>query len=117
MKRLLLFGACILAAAPTQVVWKLDSLERIGGNKVRVEGAPKVIATAAGKAIEFHGGKDALFLDAHPLAGADTFTWEVIFRPDADGPAEQRFFHFQVPDEETRMLFELRIRDGKWFLD
>jgi hypothetical protein len=117
MKRLLIFAGLWLAAAPTEVVWKLDSLDQIGGYKVRVEGAPKVISTPAGKAIEFHGGKDALFLDAHPLAGAETFTWEVIFRPDSDGPAEQRFFHFQVPGEDTRMLFEIRIRNGKWYLD
>ncbi len=117
MKRLLLFAACVLAAAPTQVVWKLDSLDRIGCNKVRVEGTPKVISTPAGKAIEFHGGKDALFLDVHPLAGAETFTWEVIFRPDADGPVEQRFFHFQVPGEDSRMLFELRIQEHQWYLD
>jgi hypothetical protein len=113
----LLFIAIALIAAPMQTVWKLDSLERIGGNKVSVEGAPKVIETPAGKAVEFHGGKDALFLDVHPLAGAETFTWEVIFRPDADGPEAQRFLHFQTPNEETRMLFELRIRDGKWCLD
>src|SRR5215471_13858267 len=109
--------AFVLAAAPEQVVWKVDSIERIGGHAVKVEGAPKVIETPAGKAVEFHGGKDALFLDVHPLAGAETFTWEVIFRPDADGPAEQRFLHLQTPGEETRMLFELRIREGKWFLD
>ena len=117
MKRLLILAAVAMAAAPRAVVWKLDSLERIGGFAVRVEGAPRVIATPAGGAVEFHGGKDALFIDAHPLAGAETWTWEVIFRPDADGAAEQRFFHFQVPGEETRMLFEIRIRDGRWCLD
>jgi hypothetical protein len=106
-----------MAAPGDQVVWRLDSLERIGGYQVSVEGAPKVIETAAGKAIEFHGGKDALFLDVHPLAGAETFTWEVIFRPDEDGPEAQRFLHFQTPGEETRMLFELRIRGGGWCLD
>jgi len=117
MKRALILVAFTLAAAPMQTVWKLDSIERIGGNKTRVEGAPRVIQTPAGKAIEFHGGKDAIFLDVHPLAGAETFTWEVIFRPDTDGPVAQRFFHFQTPGEETRMLFELRIRSGKWCLD
>jgi hypothetical protein len=110
-------SAIIALAAPGQMTWKLDRIDHIGGHAVRVEGAPTVIDTPAGEAIEFHGGKDALFLDVHPLEGAETFTWEVIFRPDSDGPVEQRFFHFQVPGEETRMLFELRIRDGKWFLD
>jgi hypothetical protein len=48
----------------------------------------------------------------------------MIFKPDADGGAEQRIFHLQsidpatgtdVPEERT--LFEIRIRDGQWCLD
>ena len=39
----------------------------------------------AGKAVEFGGVEDALFLKVHPLEGAETFTWRVIFRPDAGG--------------------------------
>jgi hypothetical protein len=84
---------------------------------VTAEGHPRVIATAAGKAVEFGGVEDALFLDVHPLAGAQAFTWEVIFRPDVGGAAEQRFFHFQENGTETRMLFEIRVREGKWCLD
>jgi len=108
--------ACV-AAVPMQTVWKFDRLDRIGGHAVKVEGGPRVIATPAGKAVQFGGGKDALFLDVHPLAGAETFTWEVIFRPDADGSPEQRFFHFQQPGVDTRMLFEIRVREGRWCLD
>jgi hypothetical protein len=117
MKRSFLLGAALLAAAPMQVVWNFDSLDRIGGNAVHVEGTPWIIETPAGKAVQFNGGKDALFLDLHPLAGAETFTWEVIFRPDADGSPEQRFFHFQTRGEDTRLLFEIRIREGRWCLD
>jgi Concanavalin A-like lectin/glucanases superfamily len=98
-------------------VWKFDSVSQIGGHAVTVEGHPRVIATPAGKAVEFGGGEDALFLDVHPLAGAETFTWEVIFRPDAGGAAEQRFFHFQENGTDTRMLFEIRVIEGKWCLD
>jgi Concanavalin A-like lectin/glucanases superfamily len=65
----------------------------------------------------------------HPLTGATTWTWEMIFKPDADGKPEQRVFHLQSVDPATgqdypneRMLFEIRIRtgaDGKpaWCLD
>ena len=98
-------------------VWKFDSITQIGGYPVTAEGHPHVISTAAGKAVEFGGVDDALFLKVHPLAGAETFTWEVIFRPDAGGGAEQRFFHFQQDGVETRMLFEIRVIDGKWCLD
>ena len=98
-------------------MWKFDSITRIGGHAVTAEGHPRVIATAAGKAVEFGGVDDALFLDVHPLAGAETFTWEVIFRPDVGGAAEQRFFHFQENGTLSRMLFEIRVIDGKWALD
>jgi hypothetical protein len=98
-------------------VWKFDSITQIGGHKATAEGHPRVIATPAGKAVEFGGVEDALFLNVHPLAGAETFTWEVIFRPDVGGAAEQRFFHFQENGTETRMLFEIRVRDGQWCLD
>jgi hypothetical protein len=98
-------------------VWNFDSITRIGGHAVTAEGHPRVISTPAGKAVEFSGVEDALFLDVHPLAGAATFTWEVIFRPDAGGAAEERFFHFQENGTDTRMLFEIRVISGQWCLD
>jgi hypothetical protein len=121
MKRAALAGiaaAVLLWCADARSdVWKFDNITRIGGHAVTAEGHPRVISTPAGKAVEFGGVEDALFLDAHPLAGAETFTWEVIFRPDAGGAAEQRFFHFQENGTDTRMLFEIRVIDGKWCLD
>ncbi len=98
-------------------MWKFDSITQIGGHAVKAEGHPRVISTPAGKAVEFGGVEDALFLNVHPLAGAETFTWEVIFRPDVGGAAEQRFFHLQENGTDTRMLFEIRVIDGKWALD
>ena len=121
MKRATVLGIALVALAwcadRTSEVWKFDSTTQIGGHKVTAEGHPRVIATPAGKAVEFGGVEDALFLDVHPLAGAKAFTWEVIFRPDVGGAAEQRFFHFQENGTETRMLFEIRVREGKWCLD
>ena len=77
-----------------------------------------------GKAIAFHGEDDALFVNMHPLAGAKTWTWEMIFKPDANGRPEQRIFHLQSIDPATgedvpeeRMLFEIRIVKGVWCLD
>lgn len=99
------------------VVWKFDNLREIGGTAVRVVGEPQVIETPDGKAIAFDGRDDGLFLDVHPLAGAKRFTAEVIFRPDANGPAEQRFFHMQENASESRVMFETRVKDGEWFLD
>jgi hypothetical protein len=116
-------GLCLLAASvPTAQTWRFDSISRIAGHKTTVLGHPHVIATPAGKAILFNGVDDAVFLDVHPLAGADTWTWEVIFRPDADGSAEQRFFHLQENGTDNRMLFEIRLIPDKtlgnqWCLD
>lgn len=105
------------------VVWTFDRIDNIGGHATSVLGHPRAIDTDQGKAVEFNGVDDALFVNVHPLAGAKEFTWEVIFRPDAGGAPEQRFFHLQEVDAKTgkdtntRMLFEIRVVGGNWFLD
>jgi len=102
-------------------LWNLDRLDNIGGHKTAVLGEPRVIDTPLGKALEFDGKGDALVIDAHPLAGARTFTLEVLFRPDG-GAREQRFLHLNEnpatgADDENRMLFEIRVLGDQWFLD
>jgi hypothetical protein len=97
-------------------VWTFDRLDRLGGHQTTVLGSPRVVDTVVGKAVEFDGVDDALQVDVHPLAGADTFTWEAIFRPDG-GQAEQRWFHLQETGSDNRMLFEIRVIDGQWCLD
>jgi hypothetical protein len=109
------------ADAPAQEVWTFDRVDRIGGHATTVLGHPRVVDTPQGKAIEFNGVDDGLQLDVHPLAGAETFTFEAIFRPDG-GNAEQRWFHLEQnpangSDENSRMLFEIRVIDGQWCLD
>ena len=131
---LFLGAACAqppVSAQPTpQETWRFDSIAFLGGHPTKVLGAPKVIDTEIGKAVAFNGVDDALFVAVHPLAGAATWTWEMIFKPDADGKPAQRIFHLQSVDPTTgadianeRMLFEIRIVagvDGKppqWCLD
>lgn len=97
-------------------VWTFDRLDRIGGHATTVLGNPRVVDTPVGKAIEFDGVDDAVFVDVHPLAGAETFTWEAVFRPDGGQP-EQRWFHLQETGSDNRMLFEIRVIDGQWCLD
>jgi hypothetical protein len=105
-------------ASSQGVVWNLDNLETIGGHKVTVVGQPRVIETERGKAIEFNGQSDALFVPANPLANLKVFTAEVVFRPAVGGPKEQRFLHFQPGGTEDRLLFETRLPgEGQWFLD
>jgi Concanavalin A-like lectin/glucanases superfamily len=94
MRRAALVGiaaaALLWCADRRSDVWKFDSITRIGGHAVTAEGHPRVIETPGGKAVEFGG---------------------------VGGAAEQRFFHFQENGTDTRMLFEIRVIDGKWCLD
>jgi hypothetical protein len=104
--------------AMTEVMWAVDNLENIGENSITVLGAPKIVETPRGRALEFDGKRDGLLVSAQPLAGLGTFTVEVIFRPDAGGPDEQRFLHVQEDGSDNRVLIETRLRDdGRWFLD
>ncbi len=115
---LLAAGGALWSTKPQAAeTWTFDSVERIGGYSTHVLGDPQVIQGPAGKAVQFNGAGDAIFLDVHPLAGAAMFTWEVIFRPDLGGRPEQRFFHLQEQGTETRMLMEIRTIGGQWFLD
>jgi len=110
----ILISTCLRAA--DDEVWTFDRLDRIGGHATTVLGNPRVIDTPVGKAIAFDGVDDALMVDAHPLAGAETFTWEAIFRPDG-GAAAQRWFHLQESGSDNRMLFEIRVVDDRWYFD
>ncbi|MGH7018770.1 MAG: LamG-like jellyroll fold domain-containing protein [Brevundimonas sp.] len=104
--------------------WTFDELARIGGHEVTTEGAPRLTDSPFGRAIQFDGIDDALFIDNHPLAGAEQFTFEALFRPDG-GAHEQRWFHLQEtppatgvePWPGTRFLFEIRVYDRQWCLD
>lgn len=104
------------AADLASEVWVFDRLDRIGGHPTTILGNPRVVDSPIGKVIEFDGIDDALFVEVHPLAGAPTFTWEAIFRPDG-GSREQRWFHLQETGSENRMLFEIRVEGDRWFLD
>jgi len=115
---LMLAGAAALAAQET---WMFNGINSIGGHPTIVLGHPRVIDSPVGKAIEFNGVDDGIQLDVHPLAGATTFTWEAVFRPDGGNP-EQRWFHLEEnpaagSNADNRMLFEIRVIDGKWCLD
>jgi len=119
--------------ASRQTTWTFDRLDTIGGLPVKVDGNPRVIETPLGKAVAFDGVDDSMFIDQHPLAGVEQFTFEAIFRPDG-GAAEQRWFHLaernpangqlvtltgsSTQDANARFLFELRVINGnQWCLD
>lgn len=100
------------------VTWKLNNLEKIGGLAVELLGSPQVVKTDRGKAIVFDGVRDGIFIKTNPLAGADKFTIEAIFRPDAGGEKEQRWLHIEdTENTESRAMLETRLNGKEWFLD
>ncbi len=117
---------CLFAASALSqdaaVTWRLDNLERIGGHAVGVLGAPRVVQTEIGPAVEFNGMTDGLTIDANPIEGLGAFTIEVLFQPAVDGPEEQRFLHIEEAGATgSRALIELRMLPARssslWALD
>jgi Concanavalin A-like lectin/glucanases superfamily len=99
------------------VTWKIDNLKKIGGNAVTIIGNPRVVDVSGGKAAIFDGVGDGLVVNENPIAGAQAFTLEAVFRPDANGNKEQRWFHIQQDNSENRVLLETRLVGDQWFLD
>jgi hypothetical protein len=100
------------------VIWTLDDVRAIGGHKPEVGGGPRALAPEeGGPGIVFDGVDDGLWLAANPLDGNAQFTVEVLIRPSASGPEEQRYFH--VEDVAgNRGLLELRMLGADaWCLD
>jgi hypothetical protein len=116
--------------AQEQTVWRFNNLARIGGLTPKVEGAPALVDSPVGKAVQFNGTDTALFFPGRPLVGAKTFTIEAIFRPEGGEP-QQRWMHIAETDPATgldansggtadpnpRFMFEVRVKDGQWWLD
>ena len=124
----LAFGTLCTGSAIAQTrdapvkVWRFDHLDKIGGLTATLVGHPRVIKTTIGKAVQFNGVDDAIYLPEHPLAGAEQFTFEAIFRPESGGAPEQRWFHLAEQDAtgkdtDTRFLFEIRVIGNQWCLD
>jgi len=129
-----LLGAMAISAsdswAQEQTVWKFNNLSRIGGLTPTVEGAPALVDSPVGKAVQFNGTDTGLFFPGRPLVGAKTFTIEAIFRPEG-GEFQQRWMHIAETDPKTgldansggtadpnpRFMFEIRVVKDQWYLD
>lgn len=100
------------------ITWKINNLKTIGGNKLTVLGAPQIIKTDKGNALLFEGVDDGIIIDNNPIASWREFTIEAVFRPDADGAKEQRWFHIEDGENaESRALLETRLAGNDWFID
>ncbi|NLB03345.1 MAG: cupin domain-containing protein [Bacteroidales bacterium] len=97
---------------PGSIDWKVAELP---GVEFKL-GEPVLVDTKLGPAVQFFG-QEAFFLNTNPLAGMKEVTVEAIFRPDADGPFEQRFLHLGEVSGE-RIMLETRVKpDGNWYFD
>jgi len=86
-------------------IWMFNRIETIGDHAAKVFGHPRVVE----KAVEFNGVDDALCVDIDPLAGERTFTWEIVFRPEAGGAAEQTLLHLS-----SGLRIAISGMDGGW---
>jgi hypothetical protein len=104
-------------SAPPQHTWHLVRADSVGGHAAEVLGAPTVEEEGGRKALCFDGVSDGIILPVNPIAGWPRFTIEVLFKPDGDGPEEQRFLHIQ-DEAQRRVLLETRVtRERTWALD
>ena len=105
------------AADPESTRWVIADFLRNPPPGLSTSGEPVLVESPYGPAVAFDGQDDAFFLNDNALSGLATFTLEVVFRPDSDGPPEQRFLHFGQAQGE-RVLLETRVtEEGKWYLD
>jgi hypothetical protein len=126
MKRFILFAFLPgiffnVYAIDDRVVWDINNPDYIGGYDVIKQGNPTVISTPYGNAVEFHASNnERIQIPNYPLAGADEFTIEIIFKPYAMAAgSEPRFFYIGKPggrDKKTA-TFETRYNSAGWYAD
>jgi hypothetical protein len=119
------FVACGLGGAhrcadAAQETWVLDNTTSIHGYATTKTGSPTVVATPFGDGLRFDGN-DGLIVSASPIAGAASFTIEMLLRPDVnDSPTldQPRILHVQSnAPQDHRALLEGRITGNQWYLD
>ena len=99
------------------IIWKIKDPNLVGGMKPLVLGNPVIKVEGKDSSIYFNGIDDGLIVPVIPIEGWSTFTIEVLFKPESDGPIAPRFIHFE-DTALNRGTFELRLtKNGQWYLD
>jgi hypothetical protein len=106
----------VVATGAESRAWILNDLISSGGSGIRVAGKPQTVPCQYGKALQFDGLADGVFLDSMLLEGLNQFTIEMIICPYGGGNFEQRFFHCGEVRGD-RVLLELRSTRSGWYLD
>ena len=109
---------------PSPAPWLFDRVDTIDGAAASpMTDWPAVVETSLGKAADFDGINDGLFLRCAPLDSARAFTIEVVFRPDSNdltGEKNQpRILHIRsAGNNNRRITMEMRIFENRrWILD
>jgi len=106
-----------LKAQENPAVWKFNDLNKVGDYTPTIQGKPSVTKSDKFTGILFNGIGDGLIIHGNPLDGWSSFTIEVLFKPDGEGPKEPRFVHFEDRDK-NRGTLEIRLTPtGQWYLD
>jgi hypothetical protein len=114
---MLLAGVLMGQSGSNVTEWKPGEFASNPPKGTTVAGSPKIVDSPFGKAMAFDGKTDGMFLPVNPIDGLTEFTLEAVFRPDSDGPPEQRFVHLGNVDGD-RALLETRVtKEGQWYLD
>jgi hypothetical protein len=100
----------------SEIIWYVNRFLEAPPEGLTIHGNPREEDSPFGKAVVFDGKNDAFILESVPLKGLASFTIEVIMRPDAQGPREQRFLHIGDVDGD-RILLETRLTDTHWYFD
>ncbi|MES2239521.1 MAG: LamG domain-containing protein [Bacteroidota bacterium] len=109
----------VLKAQNTEILkskttWLLADL--LKNKSTEVLGNPAIVSSPYGEVVSFDGIDDALFLKEMPLKGLESFTVEMIFKPDNNSAFEQRVLHIgEIMGD--RMLLEIRAVENNWYFD
>lgn len=99
------------------LILKLNEIIADSSGAVTISGNPEIVESPYGKAVKFNGVNDAIYLGHNPLKGLNSFTVEVIMKPESGGAREQRFIHIGELRGD-RLMMETRLpADSLWYYD
>jgi hypothetical protein len=95
-----IFLVATSSAFAEQSLWRFDNLKRIGGMSPKVEGAPQLVDSPVGKAVQFNGSDTALFFPGRRWSAPRPLPSKPSFRPEG-GDFQQRWMHIAETDPAT----------------
>jgi len=113
---ILMSATSIMSQTKSGCEWIISDFVNNSSIDIKLIGKPKLVESPWGKAVQFNGKSDGIFLEKLPVKDMEKMTIEVLFRPEKKGKKEQRFFHTGLI-ESDRLLLETRVIKNQWCLD